>query len=190
MVHVLSGEWPEPSEAFTEDPHDPNQMVSVTEFDRRRESIDRIHEVYPLLGLIVQCLSNVASHRPDAADIVCQLQAERARVPPRPENRLELIQQIQSLRAEQQQNTREENEALRGEMTARARPMYRGADVRHTRQQDEQSKQKHEWTTCKPQKKMNTIQGETEPQLLQQPLAVQPISTPPEAGKDQVRRRN
>ena len=118
VVHILSGEWPMPSEAFAEDSNDPNGVVLVTEFDRRCESIDRISEGHPLLGLIEQCLSNVASRRPDAADVVRQLQAEHVRVPPRPENRLELLQQVQSLRAELQQCSREESEALRRENEA------------------------------------------------------------------------
>ena len=103
VVHILSGEWPMPSEGYAEDPNNPNGVVLVTEFERRRESIDRIGEGHPLLGLIEPCLSNVASRRPDAAEVVRQLQAEHVRVPPRPENRLELLQQVQSLRAELQQ---------------------------------------------------------------------------------------
>ena len=121
MVHILSGEWPMPSEAFAEDPNDPNGVVLVTEFERRRESIDRIGEGHPLLGLIEQCLSNVASRRPDAAEVVRQLQAEHVRVPPRPENRLELLQQVQSLRAGAQHSSREENEAQRREIEAQRR---------------------------------------------------------------------
>ena len=116
VVHVLSGEWPMPSGAFAEDPHDPNGVVLVTEFERRRESIDKISEGHPLLGLIEQCLSNVASRRPDAAEVVLQLVAERDRVPPRTENRLELLQQNQSLRAELQQCSSEAVEALRREV--------------------------------------------------------------------------
>ena len=69
-----------------------------------------------MLGLIEQCLSNVASRRPNAAEVVLQLLAERDRVPPRPENRLELLQQNQSLRAELQQCSREAVEALRREV--------------------------------------------------------------------------
>ena len=112
-----------PSGVYAEDPNDPNGVVSVTEFERRRESIDRISVGHPLLGLIEQCLSNVASRRPDAAEVVRQLLVERDRVPPRPEIRLELLQQLQSLlqqnqsqRAELQQCSREENEALRREV--------------------------------------------------------------------------
>ena len=116
VVHVLSGEWPMPGGAFAEDPHDPNGVVLVTEFERRREYINRISVDHPLLGLIGQCLSNVASRRPDAAEIVLQLLAERDRVPPRTENRLELLQQVQSQRAELQQCSREAVEALRREV--------------------------------------------------------------------------
>ena len=118
VVHILSGEWPIPSAAFAEDPNDPNGVVLVTEFERRFRFIDRIREGHPLLGLIEQCLSNVASRRPDAAEVVRQLQAEHVRVPTRPENRLELLQQVQSLRTELQQLSREEIEALRRENEA------------------------------------------------------------------------
>ena len=52
---------------------------------------------------------------------VDQLQVECAQVPPRLENRLELLQQVQSLRAEIQQSSRVENEALRRENEAQMR---------------------------------------------------------------------
>ena len=109
VVHVLSGEWPMPSGTFAEDPHDLYGVVLVTEFERRRESINRISEGHPLLGLIEQCLSNVASCRPVAAEVVHQLLVEHDRVPPRPENGLELLHQVQS------QTFRDEVEALRRE---------------------------------------------------------------------------
>ena len=112
MVHSLSGEWPIP---FAEDTREPSGRISVTEFERRREFIDKISEGHPLLGLIEQCLSNVASHRPDAAEVVRRLQAEHARVPPSPDNRLELLQQVQSLRAELQLSSGEECESLGSE---------------------------------------------------------------------------
>ena len=112
MVHILSGEWPMPSGVFAEDPRDPIKMIPVNEFERRRESIDKINEGHPLQGLIEQCLSNVASRRPDAAEVLSQLQTKHVQVLPRPENRLELLQQIQSLRAVIEQSSQEESEAL------------------------------------------------------------------------------
>ena len=115
MVHVLSGEWPMPSEAFAEDPHDRSGVVLVTEFERRRESINKISEGHPLLSLIEQCLSNIASRRPNAVEVVHQLQVEQDKVPPTPENRLELLKRNQSLRAQLQQTSSAVNKALRGE---------------------------------------------------------------------------
>ena len=125
VVHTFSGEWPIPSAAFAEDPNNPNGVILVTEFERRRKFISRIREGHPLLVLIEQCLSNVASHRPNAAEVVCQLQAEHVRILPRPDNRLELLQQLQSLRAELQHRSREENEALRREIEAVREDMAR-----------------------------------------------------------------
>ena len=75
-----------PSEGYAEDPNDPNGVILVTEFECHRESIDRISEGHPLLVLNERCLSNVTSRRPDAAEVVRQLQAEHVQVPPRPEN--------------------------------------------------------------------------------------------------------
>ena len=118
VVHILSGEWPMPSGVYAEDPNNPGETIPVNEFERRREFINKIREGHPLLGLIDQCLSNVASRRPDAAEVVRQLQAEHVRVPPRPENRLELLQQVHSLRDELQQSSREEIQALRRENKA------------------------------------------------------------------------
>ena len=112
MVHVLSGEWPIPDGSFVEDPRDPNNMIPVNEFERRHESIEKIGADHPLLGLIEQCLSNVANRRPDTADLVCQLKAEQARVPLGLENQLELLQEVKLLRAELQKSSGE-NEALR-----------------------------------------------------------------------------
>ena len=115
MVHVLSGEWPMPSEGYAEDPLDPNNLVVVAEFDRRRSSIEKIEDGHPLLNLIRQCLSNIPSRRPDTVEIVHQLREVCSHVPQHPENRLELLQQVQTLRAALQQNSGEEIEILRRE---------------------------------------------------------------------------
>ena len=122
-----------PSEAFTEDLHDPNRVVSVTEFERRREFINRISEGHPLLDLIVQCLSNVASHRPDAAEVVLQLEAERAQVHPRPVSQLELLQKNWSLRTELQQISSSENEAQREIDTLRKENEYQRKEIEAVR---------------------------------------------------------
>ena len=118
IVHVLSGEWPSPSEPFAADPLVPNSAVPVTEFNRRRESIAKIAVGHPLLELIQQCLNSVFSYRPSAMDIVHQLQVEYPRVPPRPDNQLELLHQVHSFSAKLQQSFRDEVEAQRREIMA------------------------------------------------------------------------
>ena len=53
MVHVLSGQWPFPGEAVRVNPrypNNPNDLVGVTEFDRREEYIN-------LIGLEMNILS-------------------------------------------------------------------------------------------------------------------------------------
>ena len=188
MVHILSGEWPMPSGVYAEDPNNPNGIVSVTEFERRRESIDRISVGHPLLGLIEQCLSNVASHRPDAADVVRQLLVERDRVPPRPENRLELLQQLQSLRAELQQCSREENEALRREVETLRREIE---SVRAEKDADmvsaEISQAGMQSLRAELALREERSRAETESLRAQvHRLTVQPRTTPPEASIVQV----
>ena len=176
-----------PSGAFAEDPHDPNGVVSVTEFERRRESINRISESHPLLGLIEQCLSNFASRRPNAIEVVHQLLAERDRVPPRPENRLELLEQNQSLRAELQQSSREEVDALRREnVTLRA-------EIETVRAEKDSEKVTAVISRAGLQREVEALRAElalreersraeTESLRAQvQRLTVQPRATPPEA---------
>ena len=67
MVHVLSGQWPFPGEAVrvnSRDPNNPNDLVGVTEFDRREEYINLIGNEHPLMTLIQGCLSNSPSPAP------------------------------------------------------------------------------------------------------------------------------
>ena len=193
VVHILTGEWPIPSAAFAEDPNDPNGVVLVTEFERRRESIDRIREDHPLLGLIEQCLSNVASRRPDAADVVRQLQAEHVRVPPRPENRLELLQQVQSLRAGAQHSSREEIEALRREIEL----LHQNSSAQRSRYESERGNLQaqraalqREVETLRAELTLTVEQSQTETESLRaqvQRLTMQPRAPPPETKRVQVR---
>ncbi len=95
MVHVLSGQWPIPGEVFRPDRVNPNLIVPVSEVDRREEYFQEIDQDHPLMGLIRQCLSNNPTSRPEALDILGQVESVISRLPPSLENRVELIQQIQ-----------------------------------------------------------------------------------------------
>ena len=182
VVHTLSGEWPTPSGVYAEDPRDPGRMIPVNEFERRRESIDRIREGHPLLGLIELCLSNVASRRPDAAEVVRQLQAEHVRVPPRPENRLELLQQVQSLRTELQQCSREEIEALRREIEAvRADMAQRNAENELLRQNSSAQQSRYESERGNLQAQRAALQREVEALRAELTLTVERSQTETES---------
>ena len=189
VVHTLSGEWPTPSGVYAEDPRDPDKTIPVNEFERRRRFIDRIREGHPLLGLIEQCLSNVASRRPDAAEVVRQLQAEHVRVPPRPENRMELLQQNQSLRAELQQCSRDENEALRREIEAvRADMAQRNAENELLRQNSSAQQSRYESERGNLQAQRAALQREVEALRAEMTLMVERSQTETESLRAQVQR--
>ena len=174
-----------PSGVYAEDPNDPNGIVSVTEFERRRESIDRISVGHPLLGLIEQCLSNVASRRPDAAEVVRQLLVERDRVPPRPENRLELLQQLQSLRAELQQCSREEVQALRAEVETLRREIESVRAEKDTKMVSAATLVESLRAELALREERSRAETESLPAQVQR-LTMQPRTTPPEASIVQV----
>ena len=70
MVHVLSSQWPLPSEATQVDPHNPTRVIGLSEAERRAEYLDIIGRGHPLMQLIKRCLSNSPNPRPTASDLV------------------------------------------------------------------------------------------------------------------------
>ena len=105
MIHVLSGQWPFPGEAVRvnpQNPDDPNDLVGVTEFDRREEHINKIGNQHPLMTLIRQCLSNSPSHRPTSSDVHHQVTAMATDHPPSFANRVEMLERIKSLQEEKE----------------------------------------------------------------------------------------
>ena len=111
MVHVLSGQWPFPGEANIvnpRNPNDPNDLVAVTEFDRREEYINKIGNQHPLMRLIQACLSNSSSHRPASSEVHQQVSAVAADHPPSFANRVEMLERINTL-GEEKETMRIEN---------------------------------------------------------------------------------
>ena len=100
MVHVLSGQWPFPGEAVRvnpRNPNNPNDLVGVTEFDRREEYISLIGNEHPLMTLIQQCLSNSPSHRSTSSEVHQRASAVAADHPPSFTNRVEMMERIKHL---------------------------------------------------------------------------------------------
>ena len=66
------------------DPDNPDRLVGRSEVERRRESIQLLHEQlpeqHPLVQLVHQCLQNDPTRRPSAKELLQQLEAVRAQI--------------------------------------------------------------------------------------------------------------
>jgi hypothetical protein len=115
MVHVLSGQWPFPGEAVRvnpRNPNNPNDVVGVTEFDRREEYINLIGNEHPLMTLIQGCLSNSPSHRPTSSEVHQRVSAVAADHPPSFTNRVEMMDRIKTLGQENERVLTEKDSTI------------------------------------------------------------------------------
>ena len=71
MIHVLSGQWPEPQ--VEPNRVEGNKLVPVSEADRRRNFIEMIDDSHPLMELLLRCISNNPQLRPHSGEIVNKL---------------------------------------------------------------------------------------------------------------------
>ena len=100
MVHLFSGRWPFPTKAVKVDPQDDSRMIPQSEADRRQEKLDAIGGDHPLMPLILRCLHNSPARRPEAVEILTQVSRVAAQFPPSSQNKVELLRQVTSLRAD------------------------------------------------------------------------------------------
>ena len=114
MVHLFSGQWPFPTKAVKVDPQDDSRMIPQSEADRRQEKLDAIGRDHPLMTLILHCLHNSPSQRPETTEILKQVNQVLARVSCSSENRIELLQQVTSLRTETER-IQQVNRSLKGD---------------------------------------------------------------------------
>ena len=111
MIHMLSGRWPEPQVGPNRT--DGDQLIPVTEAERREVFLQDIGNDHPLMGLILVCVNNNPQRRAHAGDIVERLAAMVLQSPASFVNRLEMLRY-----AEQQE---EEKQALREDRAAENR---------------------------------------------------------------------
>ena len=97
MVHILSGQWPFPSEAVQINPKNPYDLIAVSEIHRREQYINVIDTKHPLMTSIQCCLSNSPSHRPTTLEVHQQVSAMAAEHRPSFANRLEMLERIKVL---------------------------------------------------------------------------------------------
>ena len=99
ILHLLCAEWPFPTDLFRRSVNKPGALLPVTEVNRREKYLKKIGADHPLSGLICQCLSNVPDERPDAVNILWQIDSATTRVHVQTET---VTQQLESLRRENQ----------------------------------------------------------------------------------------
>ena len=114
ILHVLCGRWPYPSEPTRVHPGKRNKVIGLTEAERREEYFQQVRGDHPLVQLIRGCLDNNPSRRPDAIRILGRLRQVISQSPPSCGNKMELLNQTQTLRNERQ-GLSEQLEQLQGE---------------------------------------------------------------------------
>ena len=118
ILHVLCGRWPLPTNAILPDPQAEGGVIHVTEVDRRAEYLQQIGGDHPLSGLVRQCLGNVPQQRPEAVDMLQQINSAMVRVlaPAEVEiQQLESVRRVNEILRGGNQILRRENEDLEEE---------------------------------------------------------------------------
>ena len=107
IIHTLCGRWPFPGGVFCSDPQNPGAIIPVSEVERRAEYLREIGNDHPLMAVIHQCLSNVPARRPEAPALLDQVNTILSALPQPFTNRVEMLQQLQTLTNENQSNRSE-----------------------------------------------------------------------------------
>ena len=113
MVHLFSGQWPFPTVAVKVDPQDDSRMIGLSEAERRQEQLAIVGRDHPLMSLILDCIHNNPSCRPEAKEVLRQVSRTAARFPSSSANKVELLQQATTLRERLQQTFQAKEAALR-----------------------------------------------------------------------------
>ena len=100
ILHVLCGSWPIPSKPTRVDPRNRRRVIGLTEFERRNKYFQQVRGDRPLVELIHCCLDNDPPQRPDAEMILGRLRLVISQSPSSPENKMELLNQMETLRNE------------------------------------------------------------------------------------------
>ena len=87
IIHILSGRWPEPQVGPNR--FESNQLIPVSECERRGVFLHAIGHSHPLMDLILRCISNDAGGRGHTSDIVKEVATLKSQYPASFSNRLE-----------------------------------------------------------------------------------------------------
>ena len=109
MIHMFSGQWPEPQVGPSRIEGD--KLIPVTEAERREKFFEAIEDGHPLMDLIHRCINNDPQLRPHADEISGQVSRVASRFPASFANRLEMLKRIKTT-AKQTGVLREEKDAV------------------------------------------------------------------------------
>jgi hypothetical protein len=93
MIHMFSGQWPEPQVGPSR--IEGGKLVPVTEAERREKFFEAIEENHPLMDLIHICINNDPQLRPHAGEIIRRVSELASQFPASFANRLEMLRQIE-----------------------------------------------------------------------------------------------
>ena len=95
MIHMFSGQWPEPQ--IGPNRTEGGKLIPVTEAERREKFFKKIEDGHPLMDLIHRCINNDPQLRPHAGEISRQVSRVASQFPASFANRLELLRQIEAV---------------------------------------------------------------------------------------------
>ena len=98
MIHMFSGQWPEPQVGPIR--IEGGTLIPVTEAERREVFFKVIEDDHPLMNLIHSCISNDPQLRPHASEIVRHVGEVASRFPASFATRLDMLRQIETEREE------------------------------------------------------------------------------------------
>ena len=108
LVHMLSGQWPFPSEATQVDPYNPAHVIGLSEVERRAQYLNIIghpseeQEGHPLMPLIERCLNNSPDLRPTSSELVERMSDAVTQQPLTFSNRVDMMQRMESILTEKE----------------------------------------------------------------------------------------
>ena len=128
MIHIFSGKWPEPQ--IGPNCYQDNQLVPVSEAERRDTFLQIIGNTHPLMDLILKCIQNNPQSRADANEIEMHL----ARRSHDLENRMEILKTIEKERhahSEKEKQLQQKVKQFQTENTLLLEKMEKDAKILH-----------------------------------------------------------
>ena len=93
MIHMFSGRWPEPQVGPNR--FEGDQLIPITEAERREVFLRVVTQDHPLMDLILKCINNNPKTRAGAGEIISRLAEIVLQFPASFANRLEMARQIE-----------------------------------------------------------------------------------------------